>query len=108
MVPLAENRFLAKAAARDVRRLRTISRLSSSRFRIWKNWTAFPLAEDPQAESVSHRDSGLHPAALFSFQFYLVCGFSSSEELEHLSREQILSLAADLGVKPGALKHSWT
>ncbi|MGI6552083.1 MAG: sporulation protein YqfD [Bacillota bacterium] len=107
VVPLAENRFLAKAAARDVRRLRTISRLSSSRFRIWKK-IGLPF----HWRRIRKRKVFLTGILVFILLLYFLSSFiwfvdfSSSEELEHLSREQILSLAADLGVKPGALKHS--
>ncbi|HHX50387.1 MAG TPA: sporulation protein YqfD [Clostridia bacterium] len=107
VVPLAENRFLAKVAARDVRRLRTISRISRSRFRIRRK-IGLPF----HWRRIRKRKTFLAGTLAFVLLLYLLSSFvwfvdfSSSKELEYLSQEKIMSLAADLGVRPGIWKNT--
>lgn len=105
--PINEENLEAKVAIEQVKYLRSVARLSRTKFKIVaKKGLPFALRR------ANKRKGFFIGLAFFLILLYVFSAFiwfvdwSSSDEIEELDMRVVLQVAAGLGLKPGALKYN--
>jgi len=107
VVPLGQERFLAKVSVSQVKELRAVARAAKTRFRI-RQKIGMPFA----VRKLRRYKTFLSGAALFVAMLYWLSSmvwfidYSSPEELQELDPREVLEVAYELGLKPGVYKHA--
>jgi len=107
VVPLGQERFLAKVSISQVKELRAVARATKTRFRI-RQKVGVPFA----LRKLRQYKAFLSGAVLFVALLYWLSSMiwfidcSSPEELQELDPQEVLEAAYELGLKPGVYRRA--